>query len=179
MIPDSHILKVSFTQQRHLKDIPKPILSKGELLLWNGKGLIWRTETPFPNVILITKKGLYQIEDGKKISMMKSGQTGHEDAIFGMLSKVLGGTFSELKVFKMTSLPSSDGKWRVSLMPALASFQGFLSSIEVEGDEYISHVIIHRSNGDRDEIFMKNHTLFGDKDRDKALALEEKTWFDE
>lgn len=179
IIPEFHILKVSFTQQRHLADIPKPIMSKGELLLWNGKGLIWRTDTPFPNVVLITKKGLYQIEDNKKFSMRKPGQMGQEDAIFGMISKVLGGSFSELKVFTMEPLPPLNDKWRVSLKPTLASFQGFLSSIEVEGNEYISHVCITRSNGDKDDIFMENHTLFGGQDIDKALSSKEKTWFND
>src|ERR1700722_1674722 len=67
MIPVGHVLKVSFIQKRYLIDIPKPIISNGNLLLWSGEGLIWKTENPFPVVTLITTKGLYQLEEGQKI----------------------------------------------------------------------------------------------------------------
>jgi len=178
-IPEGHVLKVSFTQHRFLTDIPKPIVSNGELLLWNGKGLIWRTIDPFPSAILITKKGLYQVEDGKKISMMKAGQMGHEGVIFEMLTKLLSGSFPELKEFKMINLPSTHGTWKISLIPTLPSLQDFLSSIEVEGNQFITRIIIHRSNNDRDEILLKNHIIMGSQGRDKVLTLEEKKWLDD
>jgi len=176
LIPVDHILKVSFTQKRYLTDIPKPIISAGHLLLWSGKGLIWRTEDPFPVATLITRNGLYQLEESQKVPV---GQHGPEGAIFEMMSKILSGSFSELKEFIMTSLQPEHGKWKVRLVPTLPSLQSLISSIEVEGDEYISDIIIYRSNGDRDEIFMKNHRILGNQEKDKAMSLEERAWFDD
>jgi hypothetical protein len=178
-VPPGYVLKAPFSQQRYLTGIPKPIVSKGELLLWKGKGLIWKIKAPFPSVILITKKNLYQIEDGKKVPMINTSQMGHEGALFEMMSKLLDGSVSELKEFKLVSLPSLQGRWKVSLTPTQTSLQGFLSSIEMEGNEHISNITIYRSNGDKDEIFMSNHILSSEKDVDKTLSLEEKTWFDD
>lgn len=176
MLPVDHVLKVSFIQKRYLTDIPKPIVSIGNLLLWSGKGLIWKTEDPFPATTLITHKGLYQLEENQRLAV---GQQGPERAVFQMMSKVLSGSFSELKEFTMTSLQPDHGKWKVSLVPTLASLQSLIFSIEVEGDNYISYITIHRSNGDRDEIVMKNHRIFSDKDVDKAMSPQEKAWFDD
>ena len=175
-IPKDHILKVSFTQRRYLTDIPKPIVSRGNLLLWPGKGLIWRINEPFSQTILITKKGLCHVEEGQKKSMRR---VGHEGVILEMMSKLLEGSFAELKEFTMDSMPSLHKKWKVRLTPAHKNLQDFLSAIEVEGDKHISRLALYRPNGDRDEIVFDNLHIYRDQDRDKAMSLEEKTWFDD
>lgn len=170
-IPEGHVLKVQFTQQRNLKDLPKPIQSNGDLTLWNGKGLLWRITEPFLTMTLITKEGIYQIEDGQKIPM---AQVGQEESIFEMLSKLIHGSISEVKGFSISSLPSPHGKWRMRLSPLSTSLQGFLSFIEIEGGEYISQIIIHRANGDKDEISLKSHRVIDVKDVNHVLSVDEK-----
>jgi hypothetical protein len=100
-------------------------------------------------------------------------------ALFDMLSKILNGSFAELKGFTMVSMPPSQGKWKVRLTPAHKNLQDFLSAIEVEGDKHISRLALYRPNGDRDEIVFDNLHIYRDRDRDKAMSLEEKTWFDD
>jgi hypothetical protein len=174
-IPMHHVLKATFTQQRYLKDIPRPIQSKGELLLWNGKGVLWKTQEPFPNTILLTTKGLFQGEKGQRISLMGATQGGQESTLFEMLSKILSGSFSELTAFTISSSPSSHGKWKLTLTPTQSSLKEFIASIETEGDQYISHLIIYRTNGDRDDILIKNQTII----KSHVLSSEEKSAFDE
>lgn len=174
-IPADHVLKATFTQHRYLREIPKPIQSQGGLLLWSGKGLIWKTKAPFPSTILLTTKGLYQRDQGQKVPMIKAGQGGHEGALFDMLSKILNGSFAELKGFTMVSMPPSQGKWKVVLTPTQPALKEFISSIEVEGDESISHLIIYRANGDRDDISVQNQKIL----ESSSLSPEEKKGFDE
>lgn len=175
-IPPGQSLKVLFTQHRYLADLPNPILSKGELLLWNGKGVIWRTQEPFPSTILITKKGLFQVENENRNSMIQEGQ---EWVLLEMLSKLISGSFSEIKGFSTVSLPPLKGKWRIRLSPTNAHLQNVLSSLDIEGGEYVSHVTIHRPNGDKDDIFLQNHLVFGERDTHKIFSPNELILFNE
>src|SRR5262249_20753147 len=84
-LPAGSVLEANFIQHRHLTGIPKSIESKGHMVLWDGKGLIWSTSSPFPNTILITKKGLYQLENQSKIPMLKAGS---ENAIFDVMAGI-------------------------------------------------------------------------------------------
>ncbi len=176
IIPNGQSLKVLFTQHRYLADLPNPIVSKGELLLWNGKGVIWRTKEPFPSTILITNKGVLQIENENKTLMMQEGQEG---VIFEMLSKLISGSFSEVKGFSTASLPPLKGKWRLRLNPTNEHLQSIFSFLAIEGDDYVSYVTIHRSNGDKDEIFFNNHSVFSEEDSHKIFSPNEVIWLNE
>lgn len=163
-IPDSHaalpagsILEANFTQYRHLNSIPKPITSQGHLILWDGKGLVWSTYSPFPNSILITKKGLYQLQGDTKTAMVKAGgDNAMLDIMTGIFNLKDQGQF---KGFAIENLLSKEGKWRIRLIPQYGQVQNFISSIVVEGDTHITHITISRPNGDHDEIDIKDHAI--------------------
>lgn len=156
-LPAGSVLEADFIQQRHLKMIPKPIESKGHLILWEGKGLIWSTFTPFPNALLITQKGLYQLEDTLKTPMIKAGG---DTALFNVMASIFNvRDDKEIKGFTIKNLPSKDGNWRISLTPQHNRVQNFIQSILLEGNTHITHVTISRPNGDYDEIKLTSHTI--------------------
>jgi len=175
-IPEGHVLKVVFTQMRNLSGLPKPILSKGDLTLWNGKGFIWRTNEPFLTTTLITKKGIFQIEEGKKIP---AAQMGNEKSIFEMLSKLLQGSLNEVKGFSLASLPSTPGKWKIRLSPIQSTIKDFLINLEIEGNDYITQITIHRANGDTDEISLSHHKIYDAKAVNNILSIDEKRLFND
>lgn len=156
-LPSGGVLEAHFTQKRHLNGIPKPIESKGQMILWEGNGLVWSTMTPFPNTICITGKGLFQIENQNKIPLIKAG---NESAIFEML----GGVFNikdlkELKGFSLETLTGDSTPWKIRLTPQNSQVINFIKTLEIEGDEQISKLVIIRPNGDFDEIEIKDHII--------------------
>lgn len=155
--PAGSILEANFTQYRHLNRIPKPITSQGHLILWDGKGLVWSTHSPFPNSILITKKGLYQLQGDTKTAMVKAGSD-------SAMLDVMTGIFNlkdqgQVKGFTIENLLPKEGKWRIRLIPQYGQIKNFISSIDVEGDTHITHITISRPNGDHDEIDIKDHVI--------------------
>lgn len=171
LLSPGSVLEANFTQYRHLTGIPKPIKSGGNMLLWDGKGLIWATHTPFPNSILITKKGLYQLEGRVKTPIVKAGG---ESVIFD----VMAGIFNmkdkgAVKGFTLEDLPSSNGNWCIRLIPQYQQVKSFIQSITVEGNAHISHITISRPNGDHDEINITDHVI------KESAAPDVKELFDE
>lgn len=157
ILPEGSVLEADFTQLRHLNGIPKPIKSEGHLVLWNGRGLVWTTLTPFPNVILITKKGLYQIQNKQKTAMVKAGgNNAMFDVMAGIFKLQHEGTVTG---FAVERLPLVDNHWMIRLLPQYGQVQNFIQSIMVQGDEQITHITISRPNGDHDEIDLKNHAV--------------------
>jgi hypothetical protein len=164
-------LEANFVQYRHLSGIAKPIRSEGNLLLWEGHGLIWTTSSPFPSAILITKKGIYQLENNSKTPLFKSGG---DNALF----EAMAGIFrikndQQIKGFAIQQLPSTPTNWQMCLIPQNIRVQNFIQSITVEGNEQITRLSIARPNGDRDEIEINGHAI---KDN---LPLQLRKYFDE
>jgi hypothetical protein len=155
-IPSESVLEAQFSQSRHLGMIPKAIVSEGHLTLWEGHGLIWDTQTPFPNTILITKKGLYQLENEVKTPMVKGGDSAMFDVMAGIFNMK---DAKDLKGFEVEHLNSADGHRRLLLKPQNHQVKNFIQSILLEGSTHITHVTISRPNGDRDEITIKGHLI--------------------
>lgn len=156
-LPPGSILEAKFTQYRHLIGIPKPIQSNGTMLLWQGKGLIWATNSPFPNSILITKMGLYQLEDRVKTPIIK---TGGDNAIFDVMAGIFNmNDIAAIKGFIFENMPSNNGNWRFRLIPEYPQIKGFIQFIMVEGNLHITHMTISRPNGDHDEIDITDHVI--------------------
>jgi len=178
-IPEGGILKSTFTQKRYLKGIPYALTSSGDVTLWAGKGVLWRTQTPFPALLVMNQTGLYHGQGTTKTSLFKNGKMGKEGAIFDILSNILKGNFSQIKGFS-TSILSQTTKgttWGVRLTPH-GQLAKFISSVEIEGiqkdhKQLISHISIKRTNGDHDEIMLKDPRLYGPEEATKALTMQE------
>lgn len=179
-IPEGGVLKTRFTQKRHLKDIPLPLTSSGEITLWAGKGLLWKTQTPFPTTLLMTQKGLYHVQDSTKTSLLKGGKMGKEGAVFDILSKILRGDFSQITGFTastLSELKTKTATWGVRLLPP-AVMEKLIAQIHIEGTQnnnkrFISHITIQRANGDRDEIILNTPHLFAPQEIKNALTAQE------
>lgn len=170
-LPPGSVLETNFVQYRHLNGIPKPIKSEGKIILWMGKGLIWTTHSPFPNSLLITPKGLYQLENETKTPIVKAGGN---SALF----EVMAGIFQmdmkpDVKGFTTERLSSDQDGWRIQLTPQHHQVSNFIQSIRIEGNTHIRHITISRPNGDRDEIDLKDHFLL------EGAPPEMREWFNE
>jgi len=170
-LPPGSVLEADFTQYRHLNGIHKPIKSEGHMILWDGKGLAWTTISPFPNAILITTKGLYQLQNRVKTPMVKGGG---DRAMFDVMAGIFNVTDAQqIKGFVIQHLPPGNYQWRLRLHPQHEQVRNLISSITLEGDLQIRHITIYRSNGDHDEIDIKNHAI------KESVSLEMKEIFDE
>ena len=183
-LPKDTILKATFTQKRHLKDIPHALESSGEILLWAGKGLIWRTKTPFPNAILMTKKGLYQLDNEKKSCLVKEGKMGSDGAILDILSQILNGSFSDLEGFTVEERkPKKSSTWSIILLPPPA-IQKVINSLVIDGSDTknnhtIKQITIHRPNGDRDEISLNQPKIYSPAEKTQTLTPQEESWLND
>jgi hypothetical protein len=170
-IAQDGIIKAHFQQQKSMAGLPKPLLSSGELILWQGKGILWSTQIPFPNRILLSKAGIFRMDGPKKHPLMK-GQS-QDQFVLNLLSKVLSGSFSQIHEFNVDVLSAKGAKtWKIKLT-ASGGIAKFLTSITIEGERFINHITIQRANGDQDQICLTQHTL------ETSIADDIRKLFDE
>ncbi len=170
-LPAGSVLEANFIQYRNLTGVPKPIKSEGHMILWEGKGLIWATSSPFPNTLLITKKGLYQQENRTKTPIVKAGG---ENAMFDVMAGIFKMDYEiQDKGFTIEELPSNNNNWQIRLIPQYSQVQNFIKSILVEGNTHITRITIFRPNGDYDQIDIKDHLI------KKNIMPEIRNWLDE
>lgn len=171
-IPAGKVLSMTFIQQRHLSALPTPLISRGTLKLLPKIGLIWETTTPFPNTLIINQKGIFQLSDGNLNPLSKALQN---NMIFDLLSKILEGSFQEdLKAFETKTITPKKGQWAVQLLPKMSHLKDMLVAIDIHGDTHVSLVVIHRAQGDYDEIYFKDPNILK---TEKALTSQEVRWF--
>lgn len=152
----AEIFEAQFIQKRHLQGLPKPIESKGSLILWENRGILWSTLTPFPCSILITTAGVYQLEEGVKVPLVKAGGN-------NIVFETMAGIFvmkdeNNIKGFTVDTLPPVAGKRTLRLTPDNPHVKNAIASITLQGNKQIEVITIVRPNGDHDEITIDGHT---------------------
>lgn len=151
------IIKAHFTQLKTICGLPKPLESQGDMVLWNGKGILWKTNTPFPSTLLLSQKGIFQVDGTHKRPLMK-GQK-QDQYVMTLLSKVLSGSFADINEFQVDVLsPLGAKEWQIRLTPS-GGLAKVIATIIIKGEKFIHHIAISRTNGDRDEITLKDHHI--------------------
>ncbi|MDF2576908.1 MAG: hypothetical protein K0S74_392 [Chlamydiales bacterium] len=172
------LLQLDFIQKKSISGIPKPLISEGTVLLWEGKGLIWEVKTPFPCSILITPTGIFDIENDQKTPLISSERVAQQGPIFTLLFKILAGDFSGLDLFQIINLPAEQSEWKYRLITQNQTLKNFLYAIDIEGSNYVSKLRLIRSEQDSDEIIFSDPILFDEQAIQQALKPIQKALFE-
>lgn len=118
-----------FIQEKHLKMLVRPIISKGKLLFQTPKSLRWEYTSPFASILLmhegrvkriIERDGRFQEEKGMRLDAMQ--------VVLTEISSWLDGRFTENELFKV-SFPDVS---TVLLVPKDEAFSGLIERIELK-----------------------------------------------
>lgn len=143
----------SFVQSKFLKELPKPIRSKGDFVFSRELGLLWHTRVPFDSELVITSAGIFQREgDGATRTLAGGDQPGVQAAtsiffaLFSLDLDALG------KDFKITS-QGGDPDWQVDLEPRNPATGLLFERAVVRGNSQgIQGIELLERNGDHTEI---------------------------
>lgn len=150
-----------FVETRRLAGFERPLRSEGNFVLAPGKGLIWRSETPFKNVIVITNDGILQLIDGKESMRLSSSRLPGLNHLYEVLGAAVSGDTEPLeKAFAVKK--TSDGvRWRLELAPLHPDSPAMaqMKSIVVQGHRYVEEVDIDKGGGDSDQLVFSDEAV--------------------
>nr|WP_282189074.1 LolA-related protein [Azospirillum sp. SYSU D00513] len=136
--------------------------SGGTFLLAPGLGLIWRTETPFAVVTVMSPGGFLQEAQGQETMRMPAARLPFMARLYGMMSGALTGDWAALSdIFSVTREDGGPGQpWRLRLEPLKPGDPNMpVRSITVSGTRFVETLEVMKPEGDRDRITLLDQRL--------------------
>ncbi len=137
----SLITQGEFEQQKHLKVLHKPLVSKGNFTYHQSKGVIWQTLSPVTSMLLVNESHLINAQ-GEQLIPTTFGS---------VFQAMLGGDLSKLQDSFIITAKQGDS-WQLQLQPKEAMLQKIIQSITLSGDNEIRALVIQETNGNSSQI---------------------------
>ena len=137
----------SFTQQRFLRSLDKPVQTSGQFALRPGRGLFWHLQKPFELRLRVRRDGITR-QDAQGNWRSNGSQTA-QAAQVKLFMAVLGGDTDKLQRHFRLSLSGNARQWQLTLMPKTAIMQQVFNKITISGGELVRKVELDEKQGDR------------------------------
>jgi outer membrane lipoprotein-sorting protein len=141
-------LRGRYVQTKHLRELPRPLLSEGSFLFVRDHGVVWRTEKPFASELVITGDALIQQQNGQRQRL-----SAEQQPAVRQIGQIFFAVFS-LDLPQLERLFSLHGGaqgaqangWVLGLKPLQNA--GNLREIEVQGARQVQRVWLREDGGD-------------------------------
>ena len=141
-------LCADFEQQRILKALSRPLLSKGEMVFRKGAGVLWRVPDPFPGRALVTASEVIKWDGDGPPRHLALDRSPLFRAITDVVLSLFAGDVEGL-ARSFTLIPERDGKtWRLTLVPKIPVVANAISRIKVTGAGFVDTLRVEEARGD-------------------------------
>ena len=155
-LADAKVLTGRFVHQKHLSEVPQPLVANGEFTYARGLGVYWHTQQPFESVFVLTQRGIVQRDEGAETLRLSA----HEQPAV----RVIADIFLALFTLDVTSLSSSfdlfgksqGERWIVGLRPKSATIGSVFKQATITGAKDVEQVVLVDAHGDRTVIDLAN-----------------------
>ena len=142
-----------FIQEKHLRALPQPLISKGSFVLAKNHGLLWLLQTPLQQDYRITAQGIAR-RDGNAWQMLPNKSAGAEqNRLF--LAVLQGDSSGLLRDFEL-SLAGEPQQWKLTLTPRSVLLKQVFNQINIEGGELVQRIELMETQGDRTVLRMQD-----------------------
>ena len=142
------ITQGNFQQEKRLKILRKPLLSTGTFTYHQSQGVIWKTLTPVPSLLLVNESRLLTGQGEQAVP-----------AAFGRVFKaMLGGELERLAEGFTITGEEQQTSWRLQLKPKDELLQKIINAIVLTGDTELRWLEIQETGGNLTRISFDNIT---------------------
>jgi outer membrane lipoprotein-sorting protein len=168
----SAVLRADFHQEKTIKILSRPLLSRGRMIFHSGRGILWEINEPYAARMLL--KSDHIIEWKTKGPPIRSGFAAVPvlRALSHVILSALAGDFDQLyKEFGVKKNPAGIGWW-LTLSPKTPALAGVVSKVEIRGNRFIKSISLFEARGDQTVI-----QFSGFRTEPSDLDEHEKTYF--
>lgn len=168
---DGKIVRASFTQQKKLKVLKRPLHSNGKLTLSETSGLLWQVLKPLPSDYVFQSDAAYQWRQGQ-LSAIPFSQSPIFKGFADTFIAALSGDISKLaNNFAIYLTPQSTPEhWCIGLKPANEAIAKGVDYMVLEGGVFLSRLVLSDTSGDVTTLNFESYEL-GDALSDAEQAL--------
>jgi len=139
------VIKGPFIQEKHLRALPQPLLSKGRFVLARDQGLLWRLQTPLRQDYRISAAGIARRDPGGWQALPGKSAGAEQNRLF---FAVLQGDSSGLQRDFELSLQGDAQHWRLRLTPRSMLLKQVFNRIDIAGGRYVERIELLETQGD-------------------------------
>lgn len=144
------LLRGQFEQQKSVAGFRKPLISRGDFLLWRGHGVLWHTRKPFDSTLVLRRDKLSVTQaDGRSAYQLDAEREPSLRAVNELLFALFSGDIATLqKYFRLEGALSDKRAWTLVLTPSDVVLMRVFKRVELAGDSYVRQVRLEEANGD-------------------------------
>ncbi|CAM3652285.1 Outer-membrane lipoprotein carrier protein [Pseudomonas reidholzensis] len=139
------VVKGSFIQEKHLRALPQPLLSRGQFILARDHGLLWLLQTPLRQDYRISAQGIARRDPSGWQSVPSRSAGAEQNRLF---FAVLQGDSSGLQRDFALTLEGSAEHWQLRLDPRSLLLKQIFTRIDIAGGRYVERIELQETQGD-------------------------------
>ena len=149
------VIHGQFIQEKHLRALPQPLISKGNFVLAKNHGLLWLLKTPLQQDYRITANGIAR-RDGNAWQLLPNKSAGAEQN--RLFLAVLQGDSSGLQRDFELALSGDAQQWKLTLTPRSVLLKQVFNQINIDGGELVKTIELLETQGDSTVLRMQDST---------------------
>lgn len=149
------VIHGQFIQEKHLRALPQPLISKGSFVLAKNHGLLWLLKTPLQQDYRISAKGIAR-RDATGWQLLPNKSAGAEQN--RLFLAVLQGDSSGLQRDFELALSGDSQQWRLTLTPRSVLLKQVFNQINISGGTLVNTIELLETQGDSTVLRMQDST---------------------
>ncbi|WJK10410.1 outer membrane lipoprotein carrier protein LolA [Pseudomonas fluorescens] len=149
------VIHGQFIQEKHLRALPQPLISKGSFVLAKNHGLLWLLKTPLQQDYRINAKGIAR-RDVSGWQLLPGKSAGAEQN--RLFLAVLQGDSSGLQRDFELALSGEAQKWQLTLTPRSVLLKQVFNQINISGGTLVNTIELLETQGDSTVLRMQDST---------------------
>ena len=148
------VIHGSFTQEKHLRALPQPLVSKGTFVLAKDHGLLWLLKTPLQQDYRISAQGIAR-RDANGWQLLPNKSAGAEQN--RLFLAVLQGDSSGLQRDFELHLQGEAKRWTLTLVPRSLLLKQVFTQINIDGGDLVQNIELLEPQGDSTVLRMQDN----------------------
>ncbi|MGY1891002.1 hypothetical protein DMX02_13440 [Pseudomonas jessenii] len=149
------VIHGQFIQEKHLRALPQPLISKGSFVLAKNHGLLWLLKTPLKQDYRITAKGIARRDDNGWQLLPNKSAGAEQNRLF---LAVLQGDSSGLQRDFELALSGDAQQWKLTLTPRSLLLKQVFKQINIDGGALVQTIELLETQGDSTVLRMQDST---------------------
>jgi len=149
------VIHGNFTQEKHLRALPQPLVSKGTFVLAKDHGLLWLLKTPLQQDYRISAQGIARRDASGWQPLPNKSAGAEQNRLF---LAVLQGDSSGLQRDFELQLKGEANDWKLTLIPRSLLLKQVFTQINIDGGDLVQKIELLETQGDSTLLRMQDST---------------------
>jgi len=154
-LADPAVVRGEFVQEKHLRGLAQPLLSRGTFTLSHEEGLLWQLQHPIQQYYRINTQGIARQVGQRWYIQPKQTVATRQSRLF---LDVLAGDYHALARDFNIELSGDATHWQLHLTPRSILIAKIFDHIEIQGSRLVDRIELNETQGDRSVLRLQGST---------------------